>query len=405
MTRPRSSACLVAILMAWGCLHLHAQEQAPSAPKQDPPPPSQEDILYEKYRYEKDGFVTIFYRVGHERGKILKALLEGKDLQIPGQPAPAVTTGGPRSRILSPDGYASETENLHLLIVCDKKDTIGFVERVLKSLDIPDPQIIIEARVVELRWDHDLQFGIEGDLASAATSWINNADSGAFLRDIRTRFNPTEVLTGGPFQGSVFRFNRTSSSQGTIGGIVQMFVDNGKAEILSNPRVVVESGDSATVSAGEKIPYFKAVLNPAGSTTTVDYIDTGVKMVVKPHIVGASNVQLELSVDVTAVLAFVTGPTVGGATASAPAFSTRRIETRVTVHDGDEVVMGGLTRKEKSRKRRGIPILSDIPIIGWLFGRYEEDDVTQEILFFIRPTIMQGARTLPAPLIDPDRKK
>ncbi len=397
-----------------------AQDPPPPAPKQDPaparqdpppaPPPAQpsrqDDILFEKTRFEKDGFVTIFYRVGHERGKLLKAILEGQPLHIPGQPAPAVTvTANPRARVLSADGWALETESMHLLIVSDKKENIAFVERVLRATDVPDPQVIIEARIVELRWDRDLQFGVEGDLTTSATSWLNNSGSDAFLREIRTRYNPTEAITGGAFQGSVFRFNRTSSHQGTIGGLVQMFVQNGKAEILSNPRVIVEGGDTAEVSAGEKIPYFQTTLHPGGSTTTVAYIDTGAKLTCKPHIVGASNVHMELTIEVTALLGFVTGASGGGVTQNAPSFATRKLVTKVTVHDGDEVVMGGLTRKEKTRLRRGLPFLSEIPIIGWIFGRYEENETTEEILFFIRPTIMQGARAVPAPVFDPNREK
>ncbi|MBI2930913.1 MAG: type II and III secretion system protein [Planctomycetes bacterium] len=368
--------------------------------------PPQDEILYEKYRFEKDGFVTIYYRVGHDHGRLLKAILEGQSLQVTGQSTPAVsvTPEASRARVLTPEGWALETESLHLLIVSDKKENVPFIERALRVLDVPDPQVIIEARVVEMRWDRDLQFGIEGDLASSATTWINNSGSEAFLREVRARFNPTEIISGGPFQGSVFRFNRVSAHDGTIGGLVQMFVENGKAEILSNPRVIVESGDQAMMSAGEEVPYFESVLNPAGSTTTVRYRQTGVTLTVRPHIVGASNVQMDLAVEVTALLGFVTGPSVGGATAAAPSFTTRKVNTKVTVHDGDEVVMGGLTRKEKTRTRRGLPLLSDIPILGWLFGRYEEGEVTQEILFFIRPIIVQGARILPAPIIDPDRK-
>ena len=376
-----------------------AQNPPAPAPPQDPaakPPaqakdPVQDDILFEKWRMERNGIVTVYYRVGHERGKLLKALLEGTS--IPNQVA-----GDPRARILTPTGWVMESEPMHLMVVSDTKENIPLVEAVLRVLDVPDPQVIIEAKVIELRWDKDLEIGIEGE-GLTSSLWMQATGSHAFLREVRAKFNPSEALTGGPFQGSTFRFARADSQQGTMGGVIQAFVERGKGEILSAPRILVDSGDEATVMAGEELPYPEVVLHPGGSTTSVKYRDTGVTLKIKPHIVGANNVHLDIDLSVTALLNYVNLPT-----GTAPAFTKRSAKTKVTVRNGEEIVIGGMRRKEKRTLRRGLPLLSDIPIIGALFGRYEEQETVQEILFFLKPTIIQGGREMPRGMLDPQKK-
>ncbi len=393
---------LIAVALFLGAASFASAQNPPQQPPVNPPaqppanPPAvqqpaqeqsvKDDILYEKWRLERNGMVTIYYRVGHDRGKLLKALLEGN--------------GDARAKILSSNGWVMESEPMHLMVVSDTKENITLVEQVLRVLDVPDPQVIIEAKVVELRWDKDMEIGFEGDSGPLSQLWIQTNDSGTFLREIRTKFNPTEAITGGPFQGSTFRFSRVSGHTGTFGGVVQAFLERGKGEILSAPRIMVDSGDEALVKAGEEFPYPEVVLHPGGSTTSVKYQPTGVTLKVKPHIVGANNVHLVLELDVKALLGFVNLPT-----GTAPSFTHRSAATKVTVRNGEEIVIGGLRRKEKHTLRRGLPFLSDIPIIGVLFGRYEEQEVTQEILFFIKPIIIQSGRDMPRSIIDPGKQK
>src|SRR5688572_16488727 len=261
---------------------------------QDPPPPQpppekpveprveapklqdrpQGEILYPVGKFKRpDGLVSLCYKVGFQRGRLLKAILEGQSLHLPGQPAPIVSvTPDRKSRILSDKGHALESEEAHLLIVTDVEENVPYLEAVLKMLDVPDPQVLIEARIVELRWDSDLQYGIEGEGANS-TLYTLPVGSDAFLREIRAKFNPSEAQTPGPFQGSTFRFGRTSSHQGTLAGILQAFVQRGQAEILSTPRILASNGREALVLAGERVPYTQQT-NAAGLvTTTIAYED------------------------------------------------------------------------------------------------------------------------------------
>lgn len=391
------------------CLSVSAQDPPPKTPETPPekprtqePPKGPErpsgEILYQIGKFKRpDGLVSLCYKVGFQRGRLLKAILEGQSLHLPGQPAPIVSvTPDRKSRILSEKGYALESEEAHLLIVTDVEENVPYLEAVLKMLDVPDPQVLIEARIVELRWDSDLQYGIEGEGPNSVLYTLPTS-SEAFLREIRVKFNPAEATTPGPFQGSTFRFGRTSSHQGTLSGILQAFVQRGQAEILSTPRILASNGREALVLAGERVPYSQQT-NVAGAvTTTINYEDANLQLKVRPHIVGANFIQLEIDTSIKSLTGFVN---LSGLTAAT--FSNRQAKTEVTVQSGEEIWLGGLVQKEKTKFRRGLPILSDIPIFGALFGRYEESESVREIVFTLRPVIMERER-MPS-IIDPGRK-
>jgi type IV pilus assembly protein PilQ len=356
------------------------------------------EILYQIGKFKRpDGLVSLCYKVGQGRGRLLKAILEGQTLQIPGQPAPTVSvTPDRKSRILSDKGHALESEDAHLLIVTDAEDNIAYLEAVLKMLDVPDPQVLIEARIVELRWDADLQYGIEGE-GPQSVLYTLPSGSDAFLREIRAKFNPTEAQTPGPFQGSTFRFGRSSAHQGSLTGIIQAFVQRGQAEILSTPRILASNGREAIVLAGDRVPYSEQILQGGATSTTIKYEDANLQLKVRPHIVGSNFIQLEIDTSIKSLTGFVT---ISGL--SAATFSNRQAKTDVTVMSGEEIWLGGLIQKEKSRVRRGLPILSDIPIFGALFGRYEESESVREIVFTLKPVIMEREK-MPN-IIDPGRK-
>jgi type IV pilus assembly protein PilQ len=395
-------------LLAFLLLLAPAQDPPPKAPPPDIKPPAaqeppkkereRDEILYEIARFKRpDGLISICFRVGHERGRLLKAILEGVQLQIPGQAMPIVSvTPNARVKFLTDKGHVLESEEAHLLIVSDTEENIPYLESVLKVLDAPEPQVQIEARIVELRWDRELQLGLEGEGLNSVIYTLRPG-SDAFLKEIRARFNPTEALAGGPFQGSTFRFGRTSAHQGSLTGVIQAFVQRGQGEVLSVPRIVASSGKEALILAGEKIPYTQSTLAAGQTTVTVQFEEANVSLKVRPHIVGSSNIRMEIDTSVKTLIGFVNFQT-----GTAPTFSNRQAKTDVTVRTGEEVWIGGILQKEKSKIRRGLPILSDIPVFGVLFGRYEESESLREILFTLKPTILEpgGLRAI----IDPNKK-
>ncbi len=360
-------------------------------PPQEPHVPWQEFCCHEKGRVEHGGLVTVVYELSHTpRAKTSKTPshdLKGiEEFQKMLQPH------------VSPKGRVEASNRLSALTITDTPENVEHLEKLLHLFHTPDAPVMIEAKVVELRWDKDLQIGIEGDLSAQSAVWTQHADSGAFLREIRARFNPQDALTS-PFQGSTFRFNSVSSHRGTIGGLIQMFVEQGQAQILSQPRILVRADKTAVLFVGDEVPTPSGIrVQPAGTLTSFTYRKAGIHLEVSPRVAAPGQVALRFAPEVTTVFGYLQ---VAPGT-QAPQFVVRNASTELLVRSGQEVVIGGLYRKEKTQIRRGLPLLSDIPILGYLFGKYEESDIIQEIVFFIKPTVILSEADLPVEPTLPD---
>ncbi len=369
--------------------------QAAPGPQAEPPKKWQDFCCYEKGRVERDGLVTVVYELSHTphaaqagvAAHELQGIEEFQKLLLP-----HVTAGKGRIEV---------SNRLSALAITDTKENIGHLEKMLQLLHTPDAPIMIEAKVVELRWDKDLQIGLQGDLGATAAGWTQHVGSEAFLREVRLRFNPQQALGPTPFQGSTFQFSSASSHRGTIGGLIQMFVERGKGQILSQPRVLVKADQTATIFTGDEVPYPSSILTqPAGGPiTNFQYRKAGVALEVTPHIAAPGQVALRLKPEVTSTFGFV--EVLPGL--QAPQFTVRSVNTELLVRDGEEVVIGGLFRRDKTLIRRGLPFLSDIPILGYVFGKTEETEIIQEILFFIKPTIIKSEAEMPRGVIVPDK--
>jgi len=341
---------------------------------------------------ERDGLVTVVYELSHTP-QAAAAGIPSHELQgieeFQKMLHPHVTPGKGRIEV---------SNRLNSLAITDVKENIRHVERILQLIHSPSAPIMIEAKVVELRWDKDLQIGMEGDINAGAAVWTQHADSESFLREIRTRFNPQAALTS-PFQGSTFRFNSVSAHRGTIGGLIQMFVEQGQAQILSQPRILVRADKTATIFAGDEVPTPTGwQVQPAGTFTSFAYKQAGIRLEVSPRIASPGQVAMRFKPEVTTVFGYIQ---VAPGT-QAPQFTVRNAQTDLLVRSGQEVVIGGLYRKEKSTIRRGLPFLSDIPILGYLFGKYEDNDIIQEVIFFIKPTVILSEADLPVEPTRPD---
>ena len=352
----------------------------PEAPPATPQPTGAQSFTYEKGRLEKDGTVTIFYRVGHGRGKMMVPILQ-KYLSPP------------------PKGWIHENEGLHILIVSDVKENIDLLDTIVKLLDVAEPQVMIDAKIVEVIRSKDQQLGIDG-------LYERPLDSASFFRSVGAAHNTQDFLNSllpgsSPFQGSTFRFASSDERRGTVTATIRALVDRGDAEIISNPRIMVHSGEEAMVQSTEKTPYVESTFVPNTNVITVNtkFEVTGITLKVTPHIVSTNQISMLLEPEVSTVTGFVT-VTGGG---QVPLSSIRKSKTEVTVRDSQEVVIGGLIKKVKRKDIRGVPFLSDIPILGWFFSNHEDFTQEIEVIFIIKPSLIRGGTDLPKEMIDPMR--
>lgn len=372
------AAFMVFVVLAGG-LNGRAQDAPPPAapPPAVPPPPEKSEIIYEKGRIEKDGMVTLFYRVGHNRGTVLKPLLE---------------------RWKTPQGFVEAREELHLLVVSDTKENISLLEKVLEILDTPEPQILVETRVVEVTTDEDFQFGLETNFLPKFRKYHQPGTdpiilAQTFLQEVGDRFNPAAYLEatrpGGPgasyFQGATIRFETASTDNtGFMSFTLRALLETGKAQILSNPRILVASGEKATIVSGAEVPI--QTVNFANGQTNVNVFFKPVEITlsVEPHVIGQDFVHLKVSSQVQDIIA---QQEIQGV--QTPILSKRSADTEVTVRDGEMIVIGGLKRQRDVKTERGVPFLGDIPILGHLFKSTRREGTQSELIFYLRPIIVK----------------
>ena len=160
-----------------------------------------------------------------------------------------------------------------------------------------------------------------------------------------------------------------------------------EAKLLANPRVLVLDNETATIKIVKEIPYVQSFQSVGAISTiaSVQFKDVGVMLEVTPHIARAGMIRLKLKPEF-GVESTVIEP--GSKAQEAPAVDTRVLETVALIKDGQTVVMGGLRKKQISKNLTKVPILGDIPLLGGLFRYETENEITNELVVFITPTIV-----------------
>lgn len=234
------------------------------------------------------------------------------------------------------------------------------VRKVLATLDVRIPQVVIQVHAVDINSTVLKNMGLFGGLTDSAFGGIV-LDS-AQNRISLNLFDTNLVL----FQ-------------------LRTLVTESKARILSAPRIATLDGNKATILVGERVPIFTVTTQAGVTTTTTTFEDVGVKLEVTPRVNSANLITVNLKPEVSRVLEIVSGP--GGA--QAPRVGTRSADTTLTVPDGQTIVMGGLISQEERKTTIKVPLLGDIPIIGELFRFPSTTTGESEVIFLITPQIMR----------------
>ncbi|MBI3812394.1 MAG: type IV pilus secretin PilQ [Nitrospirae bacterium] len=315
--------------------------------------------------------------------------------------------------LLSKQGSVAIDTRTNSLIVRDIPDNVARIVSIVKSLDGRTPQVLIEARIVEAGTNFTRELGVQwGGNFLKSTSGGNYQVTGA------TR-NPgggstAQPLTGGVgLSGNNFVVNLPATvAQGaggalgfTFGNIastrqldiqLSAMEDSGQGRILSNPRVLTMDNKEARISSGTEIFVQTAVLSGTSTGTTsgstssgtsgangVTKIDAKLELVVTPHITPDNRVVMHVKADKKE-------PDYNRQVQNIPPLTTRSAETDLLVKDGETIVIGGIYTRNESVENKGIPFLSRIPILGWLFKKETKVDNQSELLIFITPTIYKG---------------
>jgi hypothetical protein len=295
-----------------------------------------------------------------------------------------------------------------LLVVTAPPETLIFIDEFLDRLLADLPQVQIAVRVVEVNLDDLLDWD-----SKVAISKLENPDlpfdpvtnpPGKFGGGLPITeggdptgygaafgsFTPPESVTG-------FLMSLQGVHNGLdVKAILSLLQTIGASELIQSPTITVLNGHRAIINTGSRVPVFEATGVGNNAQITTKYQDTGVKVELIPFIVSEDVIRIDLSVMVSAVTAEVP-LSLAGTVVSTPVISTRDTGTTVHVHSGQVLAVGGLKARESIETITKVPILGDIPILGWLFKSRASRMRNSEIVFFITPHIKIPSETLIAP--------
>jgi pilus assembly protein CpaC len=196
--------------------------------------------------------------------------------------------------------------------------------------------------------------------------------------------NGVAVNESGP--DSVFRFGTFSRSP--LEAHLQLLIDRGKARILAKPKLLAVSGEQASFLAGGEVPY--VVENGIGNSR-VEWKPYGVRLSVKPAADTEGNIRASLRAEVSGLDA-TNGVPIGNGDVVVPAMRTRWAETTVYMRGGTTLVIAGLMQNEEQKVTSGIPLLSDLPVLGEIFRSTHLRQRQTEVVIFVTPTLVGSSR-------------
>lgn len=267
------------------------------------------------------------------------------------------------------------------LLVLANKAELAMLTKLLKEIDVPQQQVLIEALIFETDIGHqlDINFGLGQKTANPGAQFSGRGG----INSIINFSTNTTVLGVGATTGG---FGYLAQIGANWAAAVQMLESDSKTEVLSRPRIQTSHAEAANIFSGGTTPYVTGSVSGAGFGTQqqIQQLQIGISMSVLPLITSDGLVVL----DINQTIEGENGTVAIDANLRVPKTVRHTAQAKVAVHDGETIILGGLIRTAKTRSVTGVPVLKDIPGLGALFRSTSENPTRKELMVLIRPTVL-----------------
>ena len=325
----------------------------------------------------------------------LQASLEGVIETIPVNYGKASDLQNKIKDLLSEGGKIQIDDRTNMIIIRDLRKNVEDVKSLVATLDTATPQVLIEARIVEVDTSFTRELGVQW-----GGSWKNGAATQIGITGVQDSAGasiPGQPLTNTtPFAASTTPPNFAVNLPATIGlgsgggisfGILRdnlrldlslsALESSGKGKVVSSPKVVTIDNKEAVIEQGTQIPYSTV----SASGTNTQFVDATLSLKVTPHITPEGSVIMKLEAKNDSQGAV-------GATGQ-PAINKKKATTEVLVRDGETAVIGGILQVSRKEDQAAVPWLSKIPVLGYFFKKDTNTSSNRELLIFITPKILK----------------
>lgn len=290
------------------------------------------------------------------------------------------------------------------LVVMAEREDYKILENIIKQLDVPRPMVYIEALIMEVNANKAFNIGVEWR-GLKDTGSITGMDSGKAVAIIGSGgagsttpggYNILDSLTTGTSAAFPGGFSMGIVGAGikigdilfpNIGAVVQAYKTDSEVSILSTPQIMTLDNEEAEINVGSNVPYITRQDSTTTSATypvnynTYEYKDVGVVLNITPHINEENFIRLKISQQVTKVTS--------ASTSATPTTLKRTAKTTVVVKDNETIVIGGLVGDSTQDNTYKVPLLGDIPLLGWLFKTNSTSREKTNLYVFLTPHIVR----------------
>jgi len=273
-----------------------------------------------------------------------------------------------------------------LIIMADQEDYI-VLEGVIKKLDIPRSMVFIESLIMEVDMEKSLDIGIDWQaFGETSISGKETAIGGQFSQGL---LDPTSLAQGGLTLGLITEpVTIAGLTVSNIAAIINAIKTDDDFRILSTPQVLTTDNEEARITVGENRPYqTRSTTDPSGGTfESYEYRDVGKILKITPHVTEGRLVRMTISLEVTNIDLASTLTT----SSTLPVTQKRTVDTTVIVRDSQTVVIGGLIDESTTNNESKVPVLGDVPVLGWLFRNTSERNRKTNLYIFLTPRVIKS---------------
>ncbi|WP_286011610.1 MULTISPECIES: type II secretion system secretin GspD [unclassified Leclercia] len=336
---------------------------------------------------QNQGNTRVFY-LKFAQAKNLVSVLTGANSSVPSKPGGEKSSTAPGASSMTFSGKEVSIvadEQTNSLVITTQLDTMQALEQIINRLDIRRAQVLIEAVIVEMQDGDALNFGVQ---------WFNK--NGGTTQFTGTGLPVSSVVAADGQRNAaslLSSFNGIAAGfySGDWAGLVTALANNSRSNILATPSIVTLDNKEAAINVGQEVPVITG--SQASSTgsvyNTVERKTVGTRLKVVPQINDGESVLLNIEQEVSSVASASSAESSSAGSNLGATFNTRTINNAVIVRSGETVVLGGLLNNQTTESVSKVPILGDIPLLGYLFRYNSTSTSKQNLMVFIHPVILR----------------
>ena len=279
-------------------------------------------------------------------------------------------------------GKSTVEERLNMIVITDVPLVVKQAREIIQKLDKVTPQVMIEARIVEASDKFSREMGVDWNIGTNAAGEAealipSTALGGTYGYNAAVNF-PFSLLKSTEAATVGFSFSRLIGSPLVLNAAILASETQGDVKVISSPKILTLDNIEAIISQG--VDYPQLVMDQETKLYSMTEKKLRLELKVKPHVTSDKRISMEI---------FIKKYDIGTLYEAGRSFDTKEAKTKLLVNDGNTIVIGGIIKATTDMNEAGVPWLSKIPVLGWLFKTEYKKDNKEELLIFITPKIVQ----------------